>query len=94
MSGWEMFDKMMKAAKPLNVSADKAKARDAKAETERRFDAQEPGAIHREPDCLGYNRCRYMEVHKHGFSCDKTCTECWGICHPDCPANESIKKEK
>jgi hypothetical protein len=88
MKAWELFDKMLKASKPLNVSAEKAKERDAA------FAAQEPGAIHREPDCLGYNRCRYMEPHKHGFSCDKTCTECWGICHPDCPANDTIKKEK
>lgn len=84
MRGWDIFDQFMKRKNP---DSDHIEAED-------RFDAQDPGAIHREPDCLGYNRCRYMEVHKHGFSCDKTCTECWGICHPDCPANETIKKEK
>ena len=58
-----------------------------------RFDAQYPPAIHQEPDCLGYNRCTYLEVHYHGFECDKTCTECWGLCHPDCPANNSIESK-
>lgn len=53
----------------------------------RRFKSQVPGAIHEEPQCLGYNRCTYLEPHKHGFECDKTCEECWGICHPNCPAN-------
>lgn len=79
MGSWTLFDDFFKK-KP--------------DDPEKRFDAQEPGAIHREPDCLGYNRCRVMEPHKHGFACDKTCNECWGLCHPDCPANESIKKEK
>lgn len=44
--------------------------------------------IHKEPDCLGYNHCRSLEPHEHGFACDKTCIECWGQCHSECPANE------
>lgn len=91
MKAWELFDKMFKATRPMNISAEKAKKRDA---TKDRFDTQEPAAIHDEPYCLGYNQCRYMELHKHGFSCDKTCTECWGLCHPDCPANETIGDKK
>ncbi|ASR80027.1 hypothetical protein SEA_ARCADIA_64 [Arthrobacter phage Arcadia] len=57
-----------------------------------RFERQYPGTVHEEPRCLGFNRCKYMEPHNHGFECDKTCEECWGLCHPECPANieESI----
>jgi len=32
-------------------------------------------------DCLDAgtdNGCYYQEPHKHGFACDKTCTECKG----------------
>ncbi len=78
---WKMFDKFM------------AK-KDPKTETEKRFADQEPGAIHREPDCHGHNRCTYPDPHHHGFGCDKTCIECWGMCHPDCPANETIGDKK
>lgn len=49
--------------------------------------------IHEEPDCRGYNRCRQLEPHKHGYACDKTCIECWGYCHLDCPANKNLKEE-
>jgi hypothetical protein len=45
--------------------------------------------VHKEPDCLGYNRCKVLEPHKHGLACDKTCNECWGDCHSNCPANEN-----
>lgn len=48
--------------------------------------------VHDEPDCLGYNRCTYQEAHKHGFACDKTCNECWAVCHPNCPANRGSVK--
>lgn len=44
---------------------------------------------HDEPQCLGYNQCTYREPHKHGFDCNKACNECWGQCHPNCPANAS-----
>ncbi|QFG09191.1 hypothetical protein PBI_SPORTO_60 [Arthrobacter phage Sporto] len=73
----------------LSISGDENKRREAAA----RFDEQEPGEIHREPDCRGHNDCMYPEPHRHGFPCDQNCTECWGLCHPDCPANESIRKQ-
>ena len=44
--------------------------------------------IHQEPDCAPDNaNCKYPEPHHHGFACDKTCRDCQGQCHIDCPAN-------
>lgn len=45
--------------------------------------------IHREPDCHLTSGCKYQEVHKHGFGCDRACTECEGQCHKSCPAHDS-----
>ncbi len=43
--------------------------------------------IHDEPEChVGPPECSYNEPHYHGLACDKTCPECWGYCHPICPA--------
>lgn len=41
--------------------------------------------VHNEPYCTEGNGCRYMEPHRHGLACDRSCTECEGNCHPDCP---------
>lgn len=47
-----------------------------------------PPRVHQEPDCEGSEGCKYPEAHRHGFSCDKTCVECGGYCHDDCPAHD------
>lgn len=51
--------------------------------------------VHYEPDCTDiHNGCFYPEPHKHGFACDRTCKECYGFCHPDCPEYTTSKREE
>lgn len=53
------------------------------------FDRGDKPTVHQEPDCVMNNElCTYPEPHKHGFACDKTCPECHGKCHKDCPAHD------
>lgn len=50
--------------------------------------------VHDEPMCLDPgNGCGYFEPHHHGFACDATCRECFGHCHPACPAYGDEEEE-
>lgn len=90
MGKWSDILKALRAPK-LHISAEENHRREWNAKV--RFDAQEAGAVHIEPDCRDHNGCKYPDPHHHGFACDNTCQECWGICHPDCPANKTIKEK-
>lgn len=76
------------------VAAGVAAARQRDKDMEEAYDKfkrdYEMVPIHRHPRCEADNlSCKYPEPHKHGFSCDSSCTVCAKRCPEDCPAHDS-----